>query len=146
MTITRDPKKHPQVGDVLRRFGCTRHVTHVAKKASGTLISVFFDDGAGCNRGETLIGSWRNWANADCEVLLRDDTTGDDAAPQMFIATHPRCGGLVASNWDDAGHEAENQQSCHDWHAKGYQVAKISVPEGTPMMSWCHCDVRGTQP
>lgn len=144
MTITRDPKKHPQVGDVLRRFGCTRHVTALAKKASGTLIAVFFD--AGSQKSNIGISGWRSWANADCEVLLRDDTTEDDAAPQMFIATHPRCGGLVASSWDDAGHETENQQSCRDWHAKGYQVAKISVPDGTPMLSWCHCDVRGPQP
>lgn len=81
--------------------------------------------------------AWRNWTNGG-EVLLRDDTSDGRIAPRMFIATH-RCGGLVASSWDDDGHEEENQQNCRDWRVKGYQVAKISVKESAPMMPWCNC-------
>lgn len=140
MNTPRDPKKHPKPGDILRRFGCTRYVTAVASKDSGTLISIFFNNGQPDSKKSSVsISSWRSWANADCEVLLRDDTRDDDIAPGMFIATH-RCGGLVASSWDDDNCKEENQQNCHDWHARGYQVAKISVPDGTPMMPWCHCD------
>lgn len=139
MNTPRNPKKHPKPGDILRRFGCTRYVTAVAKKSNGTLISVIFDDGTGCNKGFTPIASWRNWANTDCEVLLRDDTSDDRIAPRMLIATH-RCGGLVASSWNDDDLAAENLQNRRDWHARGYQVAMISVPDGTPMMRWCHCD------
>ena len=137
---TRDPKKHPKPGDILRRFGCTRYVTAVAKKANGTLINVYFNGGTHESKTSSVsISTWRSWANADSAVLLRDDTRDDDIAPGMFIATH-RCGGLVASSWDDDDCKEENQQNCHDWHARGYQVAKISVPDGTPMMRWCHCD------
>lgn len=137
MIDQRDPRKHPKVGDVLRRFGCTRHVTAVAKKASGTLITVYFDGGG--QKSNVSISSWRSWANADCEVLLRDDTSDDRVTPRMYIATH-RCGGLVASSWDDDGFEVENQQNCRDWQAKGYLVSKISVRDGTPMMRWCACN------
>lgn len=140
MTTIRDPKKHPKVGDVLHRFGCTRYVTAVAKKASGTLISVYFNAGPQDSQASSVsISAWRSWANADCEVLLRDDTSDDRVAPRMLIATH-RCGGLVASSWDDDDCKEENQRNCHDWHAKGYQVALISVPDGTPMMRWCECN------
>ncbi|WP_024303353.1 hypothetical protein [Pseudogulbenkiania sp. MAI-1] len=135
----RDPKKHPQPGDVLRRFGSTRYVTDVASKASGTLISVYFNAGTpDSQKSNVNIGTWRSWANADCEVLLRDDTNGDTSAPHMYIATH-RCGGLVASSWDDPGYEAENRQNCRDWLSRGYAVAKIIVREATPPLPWCEC-------
>lgn len=139
MSTQRDPKKHQKRGDTLRRFGCTRHVTAVAKKANGTLISVYFNGGNLEPETRVSIGAWRSWANADCEVLLCDDTSDDPITPRMYIATH-RCGGLVASSWDDDGYEYENQQHCRDWHAKGYQVSKISVPDGTPVMRWCECN------
>lgn len=140
MNTPRDPKKHPKPGDILRRFGCTRYVTAVATKANGTLINVYFNGGTHESKTSSVsISTWRSWANADSAVLLRDDTSDDRIAPRMLIATH-RCGGLVASSWDDDDCKEENQQNCHDWHARGYQVAKISVPDGTPMMPWCHCD------
>lgn len=143
MTNIRDPKKHPKPGDILHRFGCTRYVTAVASKASGTLISVYFNNGQpDSEKSSVSISSWRSWANADCEVLLRDDTSDDHIAPRMLIATHS-CGGLVASSWNDDDLAAENLQNRRDWHARGYQVAMISVPDGTPMMRWCHCDREG---
>lgn len=140
MTIIRDPKKFPKPGDVLRRFGCTRHVTAVAKKASGTLITVYFNAGTpDSQKANVSISSWRGWANADCEVLMRDDTSDDRIAPRMLIAIH-RCGGLVASSWDDDDCAEDNQQNCREWRSRGYQVAKISVPDGSPMMRWCECN------
>lgn len=145
MTSERDPKKYPKAGDVLTRFGTIRHVTGVATNVRGTLIRVFFDGGdPGDRTCSVSIGAWRGWTQDDCQVLLRDETSDDGETPQMLIATH-RCGGLVASSWLDDGFDEVNRQLGHDWHAKGYLVSKISVPDGTPMMRWCECNRQGQQ-
>lgn len=145
MISQRNPKKHPKAGDVLRRFGVTRQVTAVAKKASGTLLTVYFRTGnADSQTASVSISSWRGWANANCEVILQDDTDADSFIPRMLIATH-RCGGLVASSWDDGDLNEENQRNCLEWRAKGYLVRKINVPSNAPMMAWCECN-RGEQP
>ncbi|MCG9124265.1 hypothetical protein LH460_06215 [Laribacter hongkongensis] len=140
MTTQRDPKKTPKAGDVLRRFGCTRYVIGVSKKTSGTLLRVNFSAGTAFGHGRSVsISAWRGWADGDCEVILRDDTSEDRLVPRMFIATHS-CGMLVASSWDDDGHEIENMQNCSNWRELGYQVSKISVPDDEPMIPWCECE------
>lgn len=145
MNSERDPKKYPKVGDVLTRFGTIRHVTGVATNVRGTLIRVFFDGGdPGDRTCSVSIGAWRGWTQDDCQVLLRDETSDEGETPQMLIATH-RCGGLVASSWLDDGFDEVNRRLGHDWHAKGYLVSKISVPDGTPMMRWCECNRQGQQ-
>lgn len=145
MNSERDPKKYPKAGDVLTRFGTIRHVTGVATNVRGTLIRVFFDGGdPGDRTCSVSIGAWRGWTQDDCQVLLRDETSDEGETPQMLIATH-RCGGLVASSWLDDGFDEVNRRLGHDWHAKGYLVSKISVPDGTPMMRWCECNRQGQQ-
>ncbi|MOA57218.1 hypothetical protein D3C78_1813540 [compost metagenome] len=62
--MSRDPRKQPQPGDVLRRFGVTRHVTGVMQNQRGTLTHVQFNQDQ-----QTTISAWRSWANQDCEVL-----------------------------------------------------------------------------
>lgn len=143
MLVNRDPKKYPKEGDVLHRFGSTRHVTSVSKKASGTLINVYFNAGTPDSQISSVsISTWRSWAKNDCDVLMLDETSSDRIAPRMIIATHT-CGGLVASSWDDDDCEDMNKQNCKDWREKGYQVARISVPSGTPPMTYCQCNRGG---
>lgn len=63
--MTRDPRKYPASGDVLKRFGCTRKVN-----PRGTLTAVFYS-----GNQHSTISAWRSWAKHDYTIIATGQHT-----------------------------------------------------------------------
>lgn len=66
----RDPRKYPEPGDVITRFGTTREVTATKQNNRGTVTHVVYRHPA-VDLPETVatIASWRAWAKQDAMVV-----------------------------------------------------------------------------
>lgn len=70
----RDPRKHPEPGDVITRFGTTREVTATRRNERGTVTHVLYEHPGQTHlepAKETTISSWRAWAKEDAMVVRK---------------------------------------------------------------------------
>lgn len=68
----RDPRKTPNVGDVITRFGTTRSVTALTTNERGTVTHVSYrHPSLSLPSMVVTISSWRSWARDDSVVVKR---------------------------------------------------------------------------
>lgn len=64
----RDPKKNPNTGDVVNRWGTSREITGIERNERGTLTHVDY------NKDHRItIGAWRAWCDSESRVVRISD-------------------------------------------------------------------------